>query len=165
MKKQILIFTCAIALFSCGEAMTQKGKEDNSTVVQLENTDSVIVNNSQKTQQKKFFFSHKVTESISSQDERNQSNDEVEISVYIGEVKVDKFNDFGSVDYNEDKTVLYVFSEISEKTYTLEWANESQVQVKKTVFFDGEERLDWTKSYVVESNNKWKCSKCQGNCN
>jgi hypothetical protein len=165
MKKQILIFTCAIALFSCGEPPTEKGNEDNSTVVQLENTDSVTVNNSQKTQQKKFFFSHKVTKSVSSQDERNQSNDEVEISVYIGEVKVDKFNDFGSVDYNEDNTILYVYSDISEKTYVLELVNESQVNVKKIAFFDGEEMLDWSKSYVVDSNNKWKRLKCEGNCN
>lgn len=41
MIKQMLIFTCAIALFSCGEAPTEKGNEVNSTVVQKESADSL----------------------------------------------------------------------------------------------------------------------------
>lgn len=164
MKKQILIFTCAITLFSCGEAETEQVNDNNSMVVQVENSDSVNRKDKQINPTKKVFFSHKVSKSISGQDARNLSSDEVEISVYIDDERIDLYKDFGSVDYNEDNTILNVYSDISEKTYVLELVNESQVNVKKIAFLDGEEMLDWSKSYVVDSNNKWKRLKCEGNC-
>lgn len=129
------------------------------------NSDSVNRKDKQKNPTKKVFFSHQVSKSISGQDARNLSSDEVEISVYIDDERIDLYKDFGSVDYNEDNTILYVYSDISEKMYVLELVNESQVNVKKIAFFDGEEMLDWSKSYVVDSNNKWKRLKCEGNCN
>jgi hypothetical protein len=150
LKNQILIFTSCVAIISCSGTQLDSEIENNSMVVQAENTDSVGVNNNQTNHSKKAFFSHKVTKSSDAQDARNLSNDEVEISLYIGETIIDTYKDFGSVEYIEDKTVLFISSDFSEKTYILELLNETHLKVKKITYFDGEEILDWKKTYVVE---------------
>lgn len=164
MKKQIFIFTYFVALFACNQAQSEIEQVDKTVVVKEEKNDSLDVKSEVNSPEKKVFFSHKVKKTAGGKDARALSNNEVEISVYIGDVLIDSYQDFGGVDYDENKTNLFVYSDIAEKNYMLKVFSESQIEVTSVIYFEGEERENWRKTYTLDSNGKWKRTKCQGNC-
>ena len=59
---------------------------------------------------------------------------------------------------------LYLQSDMSQKTYQISILNESQIVVSRILFFDGEERQIWKRTYSMNIDNKWSKSKCEGDC-
>ena len=97
------------------------------------------------------------------QDSRDLSNNEIKISFYINDVRIDEYNDFGSGSYSKEEMTFYLESDISQKYYTISIINKSQILVSYMLYFEGEERLIWKNTYSL-NNNKWVKSKCDGDC-
>lgn len=112
----------------------------------------------------KAYMSYTVSKSENGQDSRNLTNDEVNINLYINDLKIDNYIGFGSGEYSKEDMALYLQSDLSQKTYTISILNESQIVVSLILFFDGEERQIWNRTYSLNIDNKWSKSKCEGDC-
>jgi len=113
----------------------------------------------------KVYMTKSITKLENGNDARNLSNDELNINLIINNLIIDTFTDFGSGEYSEEDMSFYLQSEISQKTYIISILNESQMSLSYILFFDGEEREVWKKTYSINLDHKWSKSKCEGDCN
>ena len=112
----------------------------------------------------KAYMSYTVSKSENGQDARNLTNDEGNINLYINDLIIDTYIDYGSGEYSKEDMALYLQSDLSQKTYTISILNESQIVVSLILFFDGEERQIWNRTYSMNIDKKWSKSKCEGDC-
>ena len=112
----------------------------------------------------KAYMKYTISKSGNNQDARNLSSDEVNINLYINDLIIDTYIDYGSGEYSKEDMALYLASDISQKTYTISILNESQIVVSLILFFEGEERQIWNRTYSMNIDNKWSKTKCEGDC-
>ena len=112
----------------------------------------------------KAYMKYTISKSENGKDARNLSNDEIKINFYINDLIIDTYIDFGSGKYSKEDMALYLQSDMSQKTYQISILNESQIVVSLILFFDGEERQIWNRTYSMKIDNKWSKSKCEGDC-
>jgi hypothetical protein len=86
------------------------------------------------------------------------------INLFIDDSIADSYTDFGSGEYSKEEMTLYLQSDISQKTYAIKIINEYQAIVSLIIFFDGEEREIWKKTYSTNGVQKWSKTKCEGDC-
>jgi hypothetical protein len=111
------------------------------------------------------FISSELVKNINGQDARNLSNDERRINFYINDLLIDTYFDFGAGEYSSEKMEYYLQSDLSQKTYSIRRTDSLQLYiVTLTLFFDGEERKVWDKTYFLNSYNQWVKEKCEGEC-
>ena len=112
----------------------------------------------------KAYITYTISKSENSQDARNLTNDEVKINLYINDLIIDTYIDYGSGEYSKEDMALYLQSDLSQKTYTISILNESHIVVSLILFFDGEQRQIWNRTYSMNIDNKWSKPKCEGDC-
>lgn len=123
-----------------------------------------FVNAQTKKSPPKAYMNYTISKSGNNQDARNLSSDEVNINLYINDLIIDTYIDYGSGEYSKEDMALYLASDISQKTYTISILNESQIVVSLILFFEGEERQIWNRTYSMNIDNKWSKTKCEGGC-
>lgn len=112
----------------------------------------------------KVYLSYSITNNTGNQETTNLSSDEIAVNLYINNVKIDTYIDYGSGEYIEEDLSLYLQSDISQKTYTIQILNDTEVNITYILFFEGEGREVWKKTYSVSDQNYWTISQCEGNC-
>jgi len=117
-----------------------------------------------KSLQPSVYLTYKISQFDKDQDARNLSNDEIKISLYINDLIIDTYTDYGSGEYSKEDMSLYLASDMSQKTYSISIINEHQIVVYYTLFFDGEERKIWNRTYSMLKDNNWSESVCEGDC-
>jgi len=111
----------------------------------------------------KVYMRHSLLKIKDGQDARNLSNNEIKINFYVNDIIIDDYTDFGSGSFSKEEMTFYLESDISQKYYMISIINATQILVSKTLYFEGEERMIWNKTYTL-INNKWIKSKCEGDC-
>jgi hypothetical protein len=132
---------------------------------------SISQNNSQTTEVNqvlpKVSFEVKVLKGNNLQEGTHGDNSETELIFSIDGVKVDSFLEFGNALIENDENgnpIAYYSSDLSQVTISTEIIDGNKIVLSKTLFFDGEERRIWTRIYT-KSNDTWKMSECEGECN
>lgn len=93
-------------------------------------------------------------------------NSEMELIFSIDSKPIDSFEEFGQVDIEKDENGnlnAYYASDLSQVTISAEVIDENRIVLSKTLFFDGEERSIWTRTYS-KSDDTWKMAQCEGEC-
>jgi hypothetical protein len=110
------------------------------------------------------YMEYTIVKSENGQDARNLRNDEVKINLYIDDLIIDTYTNFGSGEYSKEDMALYLASDLSQKTYQISVITESQIAVSLILFFEGEDLQSWNRTYSKNMDNKWIESKCEGDC-
>lgn len=93
---------------------------------------------------------------------QNKAEDEIAVLFYIENHLIATFIDYGTGE--SDCGGLRLYSEISQKSYLIEIVNNKTIKLRYETYFDGEQSEVWVRTYIQE-NEKWKQSKCDGECN
>jgi hypothetical protein len=112
----------------------------------------------------KVYLTYSISKPVNSQDARDLSSDEIKINLHINDLIIDTYIDYGSGEYSKEDRALYLASDISQKTYTISILNESQIVVSLILFLEGEEHQIWNRTYSMNIDNKWRKTKCEGEC-
>jgi hypothetical protein len=102
----------------------------------------------------------KVISEEASSDARDLANNEIEIYFLVNGMIIDTITDFGEGSYDRQGSVFYVASSIAEKSYQVRVIDNNTLSIAKTVFFDGNENVQWVRTY----KSNWILTKCDGDC-
>jgi hypothetical protein len=114
----------------------------------------------------KVSFEVKILSKNNLQQGTHGDNSETELIFKIDGAKVDSFQEFGAVEIETDENEnvhAYYASDLSQNTISSEIIDGNTILLSKVLFFDGEERSIWSRTYT-KSNGKWELSKCEGEC-
>lgn len=147
---------------ACGSTAKKTKKQNTDSVIQK--TKSVDSTKNEITTPTDVRFKVKELTQVKSQDQRYGSDSESMVELYIDNIKVDEYKEYGDGDLLENGKQVNLNSEISDKIYTIPYENETTVKINLVIFFEGEEIVQWTKIYTKTNAGKWELANCQGNC-
>lgn len=93
----------------------------------------------------KVYLSYSIINNTDNQEATNLSSDETAVILNINNIKIDTYIDYGSGEYIEEDLSLYLQSDISQKTYTIQILNDTQVVIAYILFFESGDREIWKK--------------------
>ena len=114
----------------------------------------------------KLGFEVKTVKGNNLQEGTHGDNSEIELIFSVEGTQVDSFKEFGQIDIEnveDGNLTAYFASDLSQVTISTEIINDKKNLVTKLLFFDGEERIIWVRTYI-NSNGQWLMSKCTGEC-
>lgn len=157
MKFKILIITLIISLSSCGS------NEQNAPQIEVDDNSEITKDENSLEVKEEYTPNAKVLAYKTKKSTQNseQSDAEQDVFFYIDDVTVAKFKDFGEA--SSDEEGLYLASDISQKSYLIEIVNNKTIKLRYETYFEGEQSEVWVRTYIRE-NDKWKQSKCDGEC-
>ena len=99
-------------------------------------------------------------------DARGASNSEIQIKLLANKKLVATYVDFGDASVYRDGNDISVSlrSGISEKSFTATAEGQNQINVSKDMFFMGEDKHIWSKSYRFSKTKGWVLHSCTGDC-
>ena len=156
---QILIFTAFLTSFSFTISFnngSQISHSEEKTAITTETKESLP----------KLSFEVKILSKSNLQDGTHGDNSETELIFNIDGATEDSFNEFGAAEIETDENGnihAYYASDLSQNTISSEIIDGNTILLSKVLFFDGEERSIWSRTYT-KSNGKWDMSKCEGEC-
>lgn len=166
MKKQLFIHSLSVVLIigtmACGS--TAKKTENQNTDSVIQKTKSVDSTKNEITTPTDVRFKVKELTKVKNQDQRYGSDSESMVELYINNIKVDEYKEYGDGDLLENGKQANLNSEISERIYTIPFENETTVKINLMIIFEGEEKDQWTKTYTKINAGKWELNNCKGYC-
>ena len=101
----------------------------------------------------------KVISEEPSSDARGLANNEIEIYFLVNGMIICTITDFGEGFSGSQGSKFYVSSSIAEKKYEAKFLD-NNVIITKTIFFDGNENIQWIRTY----KSNWILTNCDGDC-
>ena len=101
----------------------------------------------------------KVISEEPSSDARGWANNEIEIYFLVNGMIICTITDFGEGFSHSQGSIFYVSSSIAEKKYEAKFLD-NNVIITKTIFFDGNENIQWIRTY----KSNWILTNCEGDC-
>jgi hypothetical protein len=156
---QILIFAAFFTSISFTISCNNESQMSNSQ-------EKTAITSETKESLPKVSFEVKILSKNNLQEGTHGDNSETELIFNIDGAKVDSFKEFGTVEIETDENGnvhAYYASDLSQNTISSEIIDGNTILLSKVLFFDGEERSIWSRTYT-KSNGKWDKSKCEGEC-